>query len=778
MPPNIPAAKRAGLPVDLDRLAAEGDGWLTPEDRYALKTHGACTQEQDHVFMMRVRVPGGVLLADQARGLARLARAYSHDWLHLTTRQNVELHWVEDRKVPEVLDKLAKLGLTSRSSCGHTMRNVMSSEEAGASLDEPFDCLPDARAVSDAILARSATLNCELPSRVNLAFGGSPRCRHDALLNDGGFISVVRDGEAGYELWGGGSLGKAPHLAVKLADFVPRANALAAAEALIDVFVAQGNFEAPAKGRLKYVVDKLGPDGFRAAWEEAFAEACSRPHPEPVPVDVLGEADRVEILKVVPPRGWSAGVRPQRQAGLAYLTVEVPMGDLAGADFELLADMADRHCDGALNLGRDQNVVLRGVPVGDVVRVRQVLVARRLNLLGEAHVASVRACTGSAVCALGITTAPTAGVSLLESAALGRNSSLRVHVSGCPNSCAQHQAGDIGLSGSKVKVGGKARDGYHVYLGADLDQQRLGEVVGRVAAEDVPAAVDAVVGAWESLRHGSETLGQAVNRIGHDAFAAHVEAMMAERWATGPEPGSEEASTTSAGSSPTLALGAEATVPPPDPGPYVEVARVADVPPGTATTVEIDEQTLALVNVDGTFCAIQNECPHAGGALGEGEVDGWALKCPLHDATFDVRSGEALSGPTDEPARSYAVEVDGDVVKVAAGSFVEVARESDLAPGQVNIVEVGGKAVALANVGGAFCAIQDTCPHAGASLGEGELDGWALKCPLHDATFDVRSGEVLGGPSLTDAIAYPVKVEHGAVKVAAAEGVVLAGIDG
>ncbi|MDP8976016.1 MAG: Rieske 2Fe-2S domain-containing protein [Actinomycetota bacterium] len=451
------------------------------------------------------------------------------------------------------------------------------------------------------------------------------------------------------------------------------------------------------------------------------------------------------------------------------------MGDLAGADFELLADMADRHCDGALNLGRDQNVVLRGVPVGDVVRVRQVLVDRRLNLLGEAHVASVRACTGSAVCALGITAAPTAGVSLLESPALGRNSSLRVHVSGCPNSCAQHQTGDIGLAGSKVKVGGKARDGYHVYLGADLDQQRLGEVVGRVAAEDVPAAVDAVVGAWESLRHGSETLGQAVNRIGHDAFAAHVEAMMAERWATGPEPGTEAAPVTAA--APTLA--AEAAVPPSEPGgPFVEVARVADVPPGTATTVEIDQQTLALVNVDGTFCAIQNECPHAGGSLGEGKLDGWALQCPLHDATFDVRTGEALGGPSDGPARSYAAKVEGDVVKVAAGSFVEVALESDLAPGQVSIVEAGGKGVALANVGGAFCAIQDTCPHAGASLGEGKLDGWALQCPLHDATFDVRSGEVLGGPASTDAVAYPVKVEDGAVKVAAAEGVVLAGIDG
>ena len=535
-PPNIPAAKRAGLPVDIDRLAREGDGWLSPEERYALKTYGVCAQEQDHVFMVRIRIPGGVLPAVQAHGLARLARSCGNDWLHLTTRQNVELHWVPDRRVPEVLEKVARIGLTTRSACGHTMRNVMCSEDAGVSLDEPFDCLPDARAVSDAILARSATLNCELPSRLNLAFGGSPRCREDALLNDGGFVSTVRDGVAGYELWGAGSLGKSPRLAVRLADFVSRTDVAAAAEALIDVFVAHGQFDAPAKGRMKFVLDALGEDGFRTAWEEAFLLARAREHPAPPPVEILEADDRVDILRVVPPGGWSTGVRPQRRVGLASLTVDVPMGDLCGADFDALGELAERYGDGFLNLSRDQNVVLRNVPIEAVARIRSALVARGLFLLGEAHVAAVRACTGSAVCALGITTAPAAGMTLLESPALGRNSSLRVHVSGCPNSCAQHQVGDIGLAGAKVKVGGATTDGYQLFLGADIGSGVVGDVVGRVGAADVPAAVEVVVGIWESMRHGGETLGQTVNRVGHAAFAAHIEAVMHERWGSGPEP--------------------------------------------------------------------------------------------------------------------------------------------------------------------------------------------------------------------------------------------------
>jgi sulfite reductase beta subunit-like hemoprotein len=536
MPPDIPGAKRAGLPVDLERLALEGDGWLTPEDRYALKTYGVCAQVQDDVFMVRVRVPGGVVLADQVRGLARIAKARAADWLHISTRQNVELHWVRSADVPTVLDNVARLGLSTRSACGHTLRNVMASEDAGLGLDEPFDCLPDARLVSDVVVARSAQLNCELPSRVNMAFGGSPRCRHDALVNDAGFVSVLVDGRPGYELWAGGSLGKAPRLAVKLADFVPREEVLAAAEALIDVFVAHGDFENPSKGRMKFVLDDLGEHAFRAAWQDSFRTARARPHPTVADVAVVDPEEVVDILSHAPVGGWSVGVRPQRTAGLALVTVDAPMGDLTSVEATLLADVADRLADGALTLSRDQNAVFRNVPIARIPELRDALEAAGLHVLGESPVAHIRACTGSAVCALGITTAPDAGVELLRSPALARNSSLRVHLSGCPNSCAQHQIGDIGLAGSKVRVNGETRDGYQVFVGTDLDTHTAGVAIGRVAAEDVTAAVDAVVGTWEAMRHGNESLGRTALRLGPDAFAAHIESVMHERWAADTEP--------------------------------------------------------------------------------------------------------------------------------------------------------------------------------------------------------------------------------------------------
>lgn len=534
--PDIPSAKAAGLPVDLDRLAEEGDGWLTPEDRYALKTWGVCTQLQDHVFMVRIRIPGGVLPTAQARAIARLAARHGSDWVHLTTRQNVELHWVEDRVVRDLLADLERAGLSTRSACGHTLRNVMCSEDAGVALDEPFDCFPDAMAASQAIVARSAELNRVLPSRINMAFGGSPRCREDALVNDAAFVSEVVDGVPGYRLFAGGSLGKAPSLAIELCPFVPRTDALAAALALAEVFVAHGDLERPARGRMKFCIEAMGEAAFRAAWEGAFALERGKGHPAPAPVALLEPGDRAAAIRRRPAGGWSAGVRPQREPGLASVTIALPLGDTNRSELELIADLADRHADGFLVLGRDQDVVLRNVRVDEVAAVRAAVAARGLAFLGESADAAVRACTGSSVCALGIAPAPDDGRRLLATPGLRRNSSLRVHVSGCPNSCAQHQAGDIGLAGTKVRMGGATRLGYHLFLGADLSRGRVGEVVGRMAADDAPAVIDAVIGTWEAHRHGSESLSATVARLGIDAFAATLEAVLEDRWATGPEP--------------------------------------------------------------------------------------------------------------------------------------------------------------------------------------------------------------------------------------------------
>jgi nitrite reductase/ring-hydroxylating ferredoxin subunit/dissimilatory sulfite reductase (desulfoviridin) alpha/beta subunit len=408
-------------------------------------------------------------------------------------------------------------------------------------------------------------------------------------------------------------------------------------------------------------------------------------------------------------------------------TVEAPLGDLCTADFDLLADIADRFCDGALNVSRDQNIVLRNVEVGGTVEIRERLMERGLFLLGEAHRAQIRACTGSAVCALGVTTAPDAGQSLMENASLARNSSLRVHVSGCPNSCAQHQIGDIGLSGSKVKLGGKARDGYQVFLGAHLAEGKLGGVVGRVAEDDLPAAVDAVVGTWEALRQHGEILGETVNRIGRDAFAAHIGALMRERWASGPEPEETAAETNGASEVP---------------------SRLVAYAPGKAPVTNPNGNADAAVAPDlGTPALVP---PPDGGY-------GWFLADGGYVSPVAVGPGGTATATAAAPATESATGL---------AEAVAVAALADLAPESVKTVEVDGCKVALVHTGGKVCAVADRCPHSNASLGEGAMvEEFAVECPLHGAVFDVRTGEPLEGPTDESVATYEVIVEDGVVKV-------------
>lgn len=520
--PDIPRAKREGLAVDLTRLERDGDGWLSAEDRYRLKTYGVCNQKQDRVFMVRIRVAGGRLAAAQARDLAALSRRVGRGWIHLTTRQNVELHHVLDVDVPDTLAAVEAAGLTTRSSCGHTVRNVMACAYAGTGLDEPFDVGPDAAATSSWLVGLSERLNHTLPGRVNISFGGCPECRRHALLNDIGFVSTIRDGEPGFAVVAGGSLGTSPDLAVPVADFIPRTEAPAMVEAVIRVYVAHGDLDAPARARLKHVVEVLGADRFREAVTDAFAAVRSEAAaPTLPPVGLLGESDRVAILA----RGtrWSAGVRPQRTPGLATVICRVPLGDLDADDLDVLAAVADRFGSGTLVLDRNQNVAVPDVPVGEVDEVEALLGTRLLDTDRPGQGIDVRACTGSTVCPLAISAAPEAGQAVIDgSRLLPRHPHVRIHVSGCPNSCAQTQAADLGFAGAKVKIAGVIDEGFIVHVGADLDSGLLAEPIGRIHARHVAAVTDAVLGSYEALAHPGEALGVTVRRLGLDAFAAQV----------------------------------------------------------------------------------------------------------------------------------------------------------------------------------------------------------------------------------------------------------------
>jgi sulfite reductase beta subunit-like hemoprotein len=537
VPPDIPGAKRAGLPVDLDRLTAEGDDWLSPEERYALKMHGLCAQAQPGVFMVRIRA-GGVLDSDAARGLARIADDYAGGWIHLTTRQQVQLHHVHARDVTTVLEQIRRLGLTTRSTCGHTMRGVMSCPDAGIGLEEPFDCYPDARMLQDSILGRTPGLDTRMPQRINVAFGGCTACRDHARLNDLSFVSVVTpEGELGYECWIAGSLGKSTSmLGFKAIDFVPRAEVLAAGNALFNLHIQHSDFDQPGKGRLKFLVRRRGQEEVHRLFLEEFERARQQEWPDPQPVSRPLSSSIAAVLARAPEGGWGSGVRPQRVPGWAMVTVNVPLGDLDTEDFRELASLADTIGDEHIYFTRNQNAMLRHVRIEEVPFVRTTLAALGLGLEDADQARDVRVCTGGPVCSLALTPAPRLGAELIQHAALARNAGLRVHVSGCPNSCAQHQIADVGFSGGRVTIAGTSMLGYQVWLGGDLRAGTIAEVVGRVSDSDVSAILSAIIGVWEALRERRETLSDTVARYGIEAFQAQISAVFHGRWEPGPEP--------------------------------------------------------------------------------------------------------------------------------------------------------------------------------------------------------------------------------------------------
>ena len=335
-------AKRAGLELDLDAICAAGPGALEPDDHYRLKTYGVCAQRQDDRFMIRMRVVGGHLDSRQANVVADLAQRYADGQVHLTTRQNVELHSVQLHDVPTITAALERVGLGGRSACGHTVRNVMACPESGTSIEEPFDVLPDAHRLSQMLVARSAELNVALPSRLNIVLGGCTRCGFDALINDIGLVARVDDGICGYQLWAGGSLGAAPRLSFMLRPFLRRDEVWPAVWTIVEWFCREGDVEQVARGRLKFVIEARGEHALRQYFAKRFPELCREAQAPLEPVAPTPEAHVERVLAMAPPQGWSGGVRPEREAGRASVTIRVPRGDLRADQLSAIVDARAR----------------------------------------------------------------------------------------------------------------------------------------------------------------------------------------------------------------------------------------------------------------------------------------------------------------------------------------------------------------------------------------------------------------------------------------------------
>jgi sulfite reductase beta subunit-like hemoprotein len=493
---------------------------------------GIYSQRQVGVHMIRTKVPGGLLTSGQMRQLAGIADDFAGGKGHLTTRQNMQYHFVPLAQVPDVLHRLADVRLTTREACYNTVRNVTACPLAGVHPEEPFDVQPYARRLAFAFLHKELTDN--LPRKFKVAFAGCPEDCIASAINDVGLRAVIRDGVRGFRMTVAGGLGPLPTEAKLLHEFIPAEEVVSRVEAVIRVFNRHGNRGNKNKARLKFVLRERGFDWLREAIEEEYRDIVVHggiPMPEEVPESFGGFQPHPppkgsgELLPVferesLELHAWrETNVRAQKQPGYSIVTATIPQGNLTGAQMRGLAELAEQAGDGALRFSMNQNVVLAWVPAGAVKRVYGALVGLGLADAGADEVSDVITCPGAYSCNLALTKTMGLGAALApilakETDPLVRR--LRINSSGCPNSCGQHWIGDIGFYGNARKINGREVPYYLMLLGGT--QHEFGVAIQSLPARFVPAAVERVLTHYKAHRAESESFRQYVLRHKVETF--------------------------------------------------------------------------------------------------------------------------------------------------------------------------------------------------------------------------------------------------------------------
>jgi ferredoxin-nitrite reductase len=503
----------------VDRYAREGPEAIkaVPGEVERLKWVGLYPQRQGgDAFMLRIKVPGGRLHAAQARVIGQVADEFARGpapnpvfgdaYLDITTRQDVQLHWVRIGAVPEIWSRLEAVGMTTVQACGDSARNVLCCPVSGLDADEVLDAHPVAQAVSDFFTGNREYAN--LPRKFKLSVTG---CREDcaqAEINDIGLWPArLDDGTVGFNVLVGGGLSDGPRMASDIDVFVPPdpGRVVELFRAIAQLFGELGNRENRGLARMRYLVQELGPERFRA-------ELASRAG---FGLEAAGQALTRRY------RGDHVGVHPQRQPGLHYVGLNVTVGRMAGRSLVEAARLAEAHGDGGLRLATDQNLILTGVPAGRVeALLAEPLLATHSPTPG-AFERGVVACTGNEFCRFAIveTKARAATWARELDRRLGPDEAgdgiVRMHFSGCPASCAQPQIADIGFRGETAHRDDQILEAVDIGLGGSLgtDAAFVDWVEGSKPVDEVPEALAGLLGRYRAERRQGETFHQWARRL-------------------------------------------------------------------------------------------------------------------------------------------------------------------------------------------------------------------------------------------------------------------------
>ena len=504
--------------------------------------YGIYGQRQAGVQMVRIKIPFGGLTANQLRRVAELAEQYATGVGHVTTRQDIQLHFVELKDVPTMMRGLAEVGLTTREACANTVRNVTACHLAGICQGEVFDVTPYAKTVALHLLRNP--LNQSLPRKFKIAFSG---CKQDCALtpiHDIGLLAVKRaDGAIGFRMVAGGGLGSAPRIAQVLREFTPMDELIPSVEAVIRVFDTLGNRKNRTKARMKFVIEKLGFEEFKRRWEEAYV-SMGHARPTHEPIKLLSYPDEpsspyhadVEWVEAGSDADqWSCQRRRQRRRrsrcgdapmwcvrskkGYVAAVTKLFMGDLTAEQMLLIADLADRYSNGNIRTTINQNMIIRWIPESRIADLYNDLASQGLADPGAELVEDIIACPGTDTCGLGITSSKGLARALAEVFPAGRVpedlKDVSVKISGCHNSCAQHHIATIGLHGVGKRIGEHVAPFYELHLGGRVNgTAKIGQMVVKLPAKSVSAAITHLIDVYRRDRLSGEGLPAFIDRVG------------------------------------------------------------------------------------------------------------------------------------------------------------------------------------------------------------------------------------------------------------------------
>ncbi len=645
-------------------------GEIETPDLERMKWHGFFYRKRDQPgkYMNRIRLTGSELSAQQAREIALMAYEYGHGIIDITTRANVQVQGLEIAHLPKFAKRLEKVGLTSKQTGHDNIRNVFGHPLSGVMPGEIIDTRQLCRDV-DTIYLDSRDYS-DLPRKLNICFNGTEDHSAHFWTQDLSFLATYdEDVEPAFQVLLAGTQGQNPHLAWHLPVLVKPDQVVPLTKAILDLFRAKGSREKRNQARLRFLVEDIGIGGVLEWLDDQLPfrlEPCVR---EPIPAS--SAEDQVGWVRQSDPKLWAMGL-------------SVPLGRLTWRQLEGLALLSKRWGDGQLRTTVEQGILVLNIPTGFKTAAATDASALGLSIHADDLDRNTMACTGSQFCNIAVTETKGHMFQLIEQLrkrALKLHG-IRIHMSGCPSSCAQHFTADIGLKGVRVRRLIGTREGFDVYLGGGIAGQvhmglpyRLG-----VDVDQLPNLVEDVTGEYY-LRHrpGQTFSGYWREKLqAAEALKVKDEDYQLPIWIcegcqhrhTGEDPPvfcpscaglrrlfariedgetQNETEAEPAESFPTREDG------------FQFAAKRENLSEGNGLTVEVGGKEYALLLVKGEVKAIDSACPHEGASLADGEIQNGVVTCPWHSWTFDACSGCSLDPPGNDVKSYSTLEENGNI---------------------------------------------------------------------------------------------------------------------